>query len=497
MFWWWAAVGLAAWPFLRVPLDDYLAPKTRRFAYGFCGPMEPAYPDWQYAIGDVAEDMGVTLYLTAPLLLLMLALALREHGPESHLRAARWAFVVVLLAEPLFRLEEVLTPSPLEECLGLRTDPDYLALALEHALSAPVAILVAGAVAIRACPTWSLLAALVAVLVGFAAVPVVADRVSQIYLGPALTADGTHRYTLLSSYARMTNWSDGSSGLYVLDLAKGDIVDSVTLPEKFGAYTAVAQGREPGHYLAAATSPRGRVSQIFRLTVDDKGAAMLREPVSPRLDGIVVALDVSPEGRVAYGRAVDKSDKYSYFTGVLAPDEEWPSETPHGLAWTSPTTLVLPYGTIGGGVMTPAGPSPSWKNSLDVTNGEPGKFPLDSQTSGGIALMLPDGRFLMEDNTVIGSPATIRVHQGVRAVATAFTAPNEKILSMSMDATGTALLVGLDNQTPYDEQPSDNDFQIVRLDLRPLLSSPDARGDLRLPSQVVWRGPQPPAALAW
>ncbi|WP_030454892.1 hypothetical protein [Herbidospora cretacea] len=488
-FWWWIAVVAAALPVVYSVLFELV-----RWAPGYSvAPIvctaglfdEPTTIDH---VEYVIHDLGEILSWALPLLFLLPALGLRKNGTdETHLKAARWAFVVALAATVLMSLD--LNPTPPDECVmrqfGITPRSMSLGLLLAWATSPIMPLLAAGAVAAKARPGWSIVALPLAAVLVIAAQPIVNDRVAKIYRGPALTADGTHRYALLGSYGQWKNWYDGTSELYVVDLTTGEITDVVWPPRslEYATYTAVTRDREPGRYVVAALGPRGRNSRLYRLTVNADGKAMLRESITPPLKGVVTAVAVSPEGRVAYGRAVDVDQ---YFTGVLGPDREWPRESARGLTWTSPTELLLPHGADDG-------TGQAWQTTLNTNTGTPGRFPVDPDSPGTATTLVRDGRHLVDESTF--EQQTIGLHRGARKLATVFTGRG-RILSMALDATGTALLVGTENfQQVHDLL--DSAYQIVRVDLRALIENPDATGDLDLPRRVVWEGRHPPADLAW
>ncbi|GLX95320.1 hypothetical protein [Herbidospora sp. NBRC 101105] len=479
-FWWWIAVVAAALPVLYSVLFELV-----RWApgYGVAPILCPAgFFDEPTTIDRVEyfiHDLGDTLSWTLPLLFLLPALGLRKNGAdETHLRAARWAFVVALTTTVLMSLD--LNPVPPDECLmrqfGITPRSMSLGVLLAWATSPIMPILVAGAVAGRVRPGWSIVALPLAAVLVIAAQPIVDDRVAKIYRGPALTADGTHRYALLSSYGQWKTWNDGTSELYVVDLTTGKVTDVVWHPRslEFATYTAATRDREPGHYVVSALGPRGRNSRLYRLTVNADGKAMLRESITPPLKGVVTAVAVSPGGRVAYGRAVDTNH---YFTGVVAPDREWPSQSPNGLTWSSSTELLLPGG-----------------DTLNTNTGAPGRFHVDPDSPGMVTTLLPDGRHLTTKSTL--EQHTISVYRGARKLATAFTVRG-RILSTAVDATSTALLVGTENFQQVDDLTGNSTYQIVRVDLRPLIENPEATGELDLPQRLVWEGREPPAYLAW
>ncbi|TKK89623.1 hypothetical protein FDA94_09580 [Herbidospora galbida] len=452
-FWWWIAVMTAVQPALYSVTFEFL-----QWAPGYdvvpiaCPSTMVDEPTSTDRVEWFARGIGDDLTRALPLLFLLPILGLRKTGTdEAHLRAARWAFVVALTAVALVSLD--LNPVPLDECtmrqFGLTPRSMSLTALLTWAQSPILPLLVAGAVAAQARPGWSVVALPLAAVLVIAALPIVKDRAAKIYLGPALTADGTHRYALLNSYAEPKNWSDGTGELYVVDLTTGRISDVVWPPRSLDSatFTAVTRDREAGHYVTAVLGPRGRSSRLHRLTVNADGKAMLRESLTPPLAGIVAGVAVSGTGRVAYGRAVDVNGVRRYFTGAIGPKGERPSEAPDVLTRTSPTEIIL-----------------------------------------------PDGRHLAVHTT---SPTrTIGVHRGDRKLATILTAGN-RIMSMALDATGTALLVGMENPQPLLDSSHSPDYQIVRVDLRALNENPEAAGDLNLPRHVVWEGREPPADLAW
>lgn len=517
MFWWWTAVALALRPDLSYVLSLYLRPAEPSMPpYLQCVDFDAPPPaEWRLFLQDLASELATGMSLASIGALVFLALTVRRFGPgrpEVHARAARWGFAVVTLPDLLSALMTALLPAQLDqECLARLDLPgeDYVSIALAWIVSANVAVLVAGAVGTRTRPGRALLVG------GLQVVTSLPER----HTGPALTADGTPRHALLSSYGRNKPWSDGSSSLYVLDLTQGKTVDWVDLPAdgRFAEYTAVARDREPGHYVVAAStpssadfwSPRGRTSRIFQLTMDDRGRARLDEAISADLEGVVTALAVSPEGRLAYGRTVtDGQDAYSSFVGVLGSGREWPAETPNGLSWTNPTTLVLPHATRSDNRVerTAAGPrirrGRDWKVTLDVGSGATGRFPIPRTVGGHVLLTLPDGRTVMADNYHENPRVRpkVVVYEGDTIMGSVYTASRGVIVSLTLDRTGEHLIVGQDNQNdPYD-MPKD-DYELVRVGLRPLAGVPaparSTRRDLRLPRQVVWRGAQPVVTLGW
>ncbi|MEU6998208.1 hypothetical protein [Nonomuraea sp. NPDC046570] len=485
----------------------------------------PRFAAWRYVVDDVAEELGEVLSLAAPVLLVTLALTVKRYGagrPEVGLSAARWGFGVVTLADLLLVLEGLITPPRWnQDCLARLDLPevDYLGAASAWIVSANVAIMIAGVVGTRVRPGLGFVAAVAAVAVVLGGVQVV-ESLPDSYEGPALAADGTPRYALLSSFGRNKTWSDGGSELYVLDLEAGDILDGVARPDQeFVEYTAVTRDRLPGHYLVAAAtfasrepwSPRGRTSRIHRLTVDDQGRARVGEAVSGELAGVVLDIAVSVDGRVAYSRTTaDRKGAYSSFAGVLEPEKEWPMHMPYQVHWTDGATLVFPSDTRSNSkvVKTSAGPriepGDEWMVTLDVGRGTTGRFPIDADVeSDGLLGLLAGGRTIVAD--VYDEDPEVRptviVYDGKTAVGSVFTAPRGRIISFTLDATGDYLLVGQDNQNDVYAMPSKKDYELVRIDLRPLANTPTpakgTRRDLGLPQRVVWQGMPPIAELAW
>ncbi|GAA5037469.1 hypothetical protein GCM10023259_000980 [Thermocatellispora tengchongensis] len=503
LLWWWSAVVLAVWPIVQ-GVAEVLSGDRPRFGVVECwAPREEPLPSWRHTAEDAAEYAGGLLYdATAPVLIL-LAIALHRYAagrPHLHLRAARWAFVLITAADALLPAEDVLVPPPLDEtCLALLGRPtetlsDHLDTALTWIVSANVAVILAGAVATRALTRRTVTTALAAAVAAGVAVAAVA-ALPERFTVPALAGDGTPRYAVL-----------GDALPLIVDLETGAIVESVPPTDgKFVVFGAVVRDREPGHYVIALStrsrvpdqpwSVRGLRSRIYRMTVDDTGRARLGERLSGDLAGVVQNIAVSATGRVAYSRMVEGRDgRTSSFAGVLDPGREWAAYMPYYLYWIGPDTLVFPRDSRG------ADPGASWMVTRDVRTGREGRHPLPPGGSGagnGMAV-LPDGRLIL---TGIGEDASANgdrliLFEGATAAGTVHTSGPAKIRSVALDPSGRHLLIA---QATIDADSLSTTTEIVRVDLTSLPPTPAAgtRADLRLPKRVIWRGPAEGWQLAW
>ncbi|WP_202638823.1 hypothetical protein [Bailinhaonella thermotolerans] len=521
MFWWWTAVALAVWSPVRFAMDDLVASATgrERLWWAGCVREDGRAAGWRHTAEGIAGGLGAGLLLIAPVLLVILIVAVRRHGedrPEAHVRAARAAVLVLAAAEALLLVRERVAPSALDPaCVERFAPPDLgsAGIAFTWLVSAPAAVLIAAGAATLARPARALTATAAALVLPLAGVTVVEwlPELRHVLTGPELTAEGTPRYVLVGSSGPRRNWSDSGSELHVLDLATGKPVGQVDLPgEEYGEYTSAARAREPGEYIAAATVSVGgnddeggsEASEVFRITLDARGRPRVGEKVSPALAGAVTSLDVSPSGRVGYARVATNAVGTSFpFLGVVGRSPDWPSQGAHKVQWAGDRTLLsLSEGQWEGPVVNGGlKPERGWVPALDVERREITRHPLGAPPEAGLLARLPGGRTIVADARD-GRPRLV-VHDGPTAIGTLFVPARGRILSMALDRAGTHLLVGQDNQSDPNKHPTEWDHELHRVDLRPLAGVPtppqSSFRDLNPPRRLVWHGMHPVATIAW
>ncbi|MEV6983690.1 hypothetical protein AB0M95_20885 [Sphaerisporangium sp. NPDC051017] len=354
------------------------------------------------------------------------------------------------------------------------------------------------------------------ILPGFVVIALCAG-VLTIFKVPAATGlpskEGANRYLLFAPPLPK-----------VLDLASGATLGHIPSPDgSLIEYTALAREKSSGGYLAATVvrhgaaeprpGPRGAVSSIHRLTMDDKGVVEVQGAISAGMEGVIRSIAVSPAGEIAYARTTaDEDDKLSSFAGVLGTGREWPVQEPYRLYWSDENTLVFPFraeppwtlgiGPDGEKIIAGGGVLPT----LDVRSGAAGTLPVPPDLTSYGMVELPDHRIIWATASRDGDEdvMSLVLYDGPTAIGTVFRATQGKIVSMTLDSTGRHLLVGHEIVRPTGTGMYDFRFdqKLVRVDLRGTsgLATPatGSRGDLALPQEVVWRGSDELVAeIAW
>ncbi|MEU8147099.1 hypothetical protein [Nonomuraea sp. NPDC048901] len=463
-FFWSAAVALSLWKLLVVPLLT----ETVMVTCGSAGPM-----DWPQPVpaAQVAGVLGDWVVWLQPVLLALTACwAIRSRprrGPDasrgSSLLPVTLGLVVALLPAALDEAEDRLSPDlpfAWQECLHAQVPPSSFVAArliLAWLLSPAAMVLLAGIAGIRPRLT-ELRAAGLAV-----AAVVLAAFLPAVLIGLPVNADGTPRYALA-----------GVGRPYVLDLESGEPVS--LLPQAtptYGQYDLIVRDTEPGHYVAALTSPSGRYSRLYRLSMGDDSRITVGERLTPTLEGMVNGLAVSAEGRIAYGRMTDKAS----FAGTL--EREWPVSG-YGLQWLDARILVLPGHSVPAGAVA----------TIDVGTGAIGEVAAPAEHEYTRPLLpLPGGRQLR----ALGWPTrTLVLHEGTRLVRKVLDLDCGHIQSLALDPTGHNVLVGVDREA-------------AEMDRSPLAGLPPCGGarsqllrlDLETGHTQVVPGEQDPFVQAW
>lgn len=484
-FFWAAAVMLSLWELLAEPMFAQVVTIV-------CGGGLPLDMPRPGVAAEAAEFLGEWLALLQPALLaLAAAWALRPRaqdglrvippvrsqgrgglwavpwviGPRGRTGAAWMGLAVALLPTALAEAEDRLSPEPpfwWRECLEDQlTPPSFVVprLVLACLLSPAAMVLLAGLAGAGIRPRLTDLrnAVTAAVVVALAAL------LPGVLIGPPHNTDGTPRYAVA-----------GPALPYVLDLETGEPVSRLPRATRtYAQYALVVRDKEPGHYVAALTSPSGRYFRLYRLAMEADGRVTVGERLTPTREGTVNGLAVSPEGRIAYGRMTDGAS----YVGTL--EREWPAGG-YGLQWLDGRTLALPsHGAPGNTLAT-----------LDVGTGaiRGVAAPAGHEPSRPL-LVLPGGRQLR----VLGWPArTLVLHEGTRLVRKVLTLDCGHIESLALAPTGRHLLVGVDREA--DE-----------MDRSPLAGLPPCGGaaaeilrlDLESGETRVVPGRQEPYVQAW
>ncbi|MFE3451787.1 hypothetical protein ACFXJ8_22975 [Nonomuraea sp. NPDC059194] len=297
-----------------------------------------------------------------------------------------------------------------------------------------------------------------------AAAVVLAALLPGVLIGLPDNADGTPRYAVAGAWGRP----------YVIDLESGAPVSRLPRATRtYAAYDFVVRDTEPGHYVAAVTSPSGRYFRLYRLAMNADGRVTVGEQLTPTLKGTVNGLAISSEGRVAYSRMTDRAG----FVGTL--EREWPASG-YGLQWLDARTLALPAHSVPANALA----------TLDVGTGAIREVPTPAQHEFSRPLLvLPDGRQLR----ALGWPTrTLVLHEGTRLVRTVLALDCGHIESLALAPTGRHLLVGVDREAQ-------------ELDRSPLAGLPPCGGaasqllrlDLETGDTHVVPGEQEPWIHAW
>ncbi|MEV7805564.1 hypothetical protein AB0O28_21715 [Microbispora sp. NPDC088329] len=464
-FFWSAAVVLSLWELLAEPMFAEVV--TVVCGGGLPLDMPPPGPAEQ-----AAEFVGDWLALLQPALLALAAAWALRSRPEtaptrSRARAgAAWlGLAVALLPTALAEAEDRLAPEPplwWRECLEDQVTPPSLVaprLILAWLFSPATMILLAGLAGAGIRPRLTDLrnAATAAVVV------VLAALLPGVLIGPPRNADGTPRYALA-----------GRTLPYVLDLETGEPVSRLPRATRtYGQYGLVVRDTEPGHYVAALTSPSGRYFRLYRLAMEAGGRVTVGERLTPTREGTVNGLAVSPEGSIAYGRMTDEAS----YVGTL--EREWPTNG-YGLQWLDTRTLALPSHNTPGNTLA----------TLDVGTGaiRGVAAPAVHELTRPLRV-LPGGRQLR----ALGWPVRALVlHEGTRLIKNVLTLDCGHIESLALAPTGRHLLVGVDREADeIDRSPlaglppcGGAAAQILRLDLE--------SGEIR-----VVPGRQEPYVQAW
>ncbi|MEU7740901.1 hypothetical protein [Nonomuraea sp. NPDC049158] len=466
-FFWSAAVALSLWKLLAEPLLT----ETVMVRCGGDGLM-----DWPQPVpaAQVASFLGDWAVWLQPVLLAPAACwAIRSRpqgGPDasrgSSLLPVTLGLVVALLPAALAEAEDRLSPDlpfAWQECLYAQVPPpSFLVprLILVWLLSPAIMVLLAGiaGAGIRPRPT-ELRAAGLAV-----AAVVLAAFLLAALIGPPVNADGTPRFAVA-----------GVDRPYVLALESGEPVSLLPQATRtYFQYDRVVRDTEPGHYVAALTSPSGRYSRLYRLSMSDEGRITVGERLTPTLKGTVTGLAVSAEGRVAYGRITGET----HFAGTL--EREWPVSG-DGLQWLDARILALPEHRVPtGGLAT-----------LDVGTGAIGKVAVPAEPELTPSLLsLPGGRQLR----ALGRPArTLVLYEGTRLVRKVLAVDCGHIQALALNPTGRNVLVGVNREAAEMDQPplggpppcGGARSQLLRLDLE------------TAHTQVVPGEQNPPLVHAW
>ncbi|WP_068922018.1 hypothetical protein [Planobispora rosea] len=467
-FFWSAAVLLSLWELFGEPM--FAEVTTVVCTSGAPLEMPPPGP-----LAEAAEFLGDRLTLLEPVLLAMAASwAIRSRvrpgvampGRALAASPAVLGLAVALLPTALAEAEDRLSPEPplwWRECLEAQLpSPSYAVprLLLAWLLSPAAMVVLAGIAGAGIRPRLTDLRN-----AGTAAVAIVlAALLPGALAGLPDNADGTPRYAVVGGWDMP----------YVLDLESGEPVSRLPgATRTYARYDLVVRDTEPGHYVAALTSPTGRYFRLYRLTMAPDGRVTVGERLTPTLEGTVNGLAVSSEGRIAYSRMTDGDD----YVGTL--EREWPASG-HGLQWLDARTLALPGHSVP--VKTLA--------ALDVGTGEIRNVaaPAEHEFTRPL-LVLPDGRQLR----ALGWPTrTLVLHEGTRLVKKVLALDCGHIESLALAPTGRHLLVGVDREaeemdrTPLAGLPPCGGAasQLLRLDLE----SGDAR---------VVPGEQEPWVQAW
>ncbi|WP_143043762.1 hypothetical protein [Nonomuraea jiangxiensis] len=298
-----------------------------------------------------------------------------------------------------------------------------------------------------------------------------------------------------------------------MDLATGKILEEIPSPDgTLTEYATFARDTAPGTYLAVTVerppgydprqSPRGAKSTIHRLTMDAQGVVKVQGTASGEIEGVIRSLAVSPAGEIAYARTTaDKKDNLLSFAGVLGTTSEWPVEDPYRLYWSDENTLVFPSRAeppwtlrtkengerfIAGGGFLP---------TREVRTGAAGKLPVPPDLTSYGMVQLPDRRMIWataspDDSDIM----SLVLYDGPTSIGTVYQPPRGKIVSMTLDPTGSHLLVGheIARSTGTGMDDFTHDQKLIRIDLRQAtgLTTPatSTRRDLAFPQQVVWQG---------
>ncbi|MEV1243644.1 hypothetical protein ACIBO2_10745 [Nonomuraea sp. NPDC050022] len=419
-FFWSAAVALSLWKLLVEPLLT----ETVMVTCSSAGPM-----DWPQPVpaAQVASFLGDwAIWLQPVLLALTASWAIRSRhrgglnaSRGSSLLPATLGLAVALLPAALDEAENRFSPDlPFmwQECLHAQLPPSSFVAArlmLAWLLSPAAMVLLAGMAGAGIRPR---LTELRAAGVAVAAV-VLAAFLPAVLIGLPVNADGTPRYAVASV-----------GQPYVLDVESGKPVS--LLPQAtptYAQYDLIVRDTEPGHYVAALTSPSGRYSRLYRLSMGDDGRITVGERLTPTLEGMVNGLAVSAEGRIAYGRMTDKAS----FAGTL--EREWPVSG-YRLQWLDARILVLPGHSVPVGAVA----------TIDVGTGAIGEVAAPAEHEYTRPLLpLPGGRQLR----ALGWPTRALVlHEGTRLVKKILALDCGHIESLALDPTGRYVLVGVDRE---------------------------------------------------
>ncbi|GAA0385838.1 hypothetical protein Acor_26760 [Acrocarpospora corrugata] len=453
---WSAAVGLSVWELLVEPMFA----EVRTVVCSGGVPFDMARPS---LLAEAAEFLGERLALLQPILLALVALwAVRS---RVRIGPAALGLAVAVLPAALAEAGNLLSPEPpfwWRECLEAQLSPPSFAvprLVLAWLVSPATMVLLAGIARAGIRPRLTDLrnAGIAVVVVGLVAL------LPGVLSGLPVNADGTPRYVVA-----------GGGIPYVLDLESGEPVSR--LPRATRTYaqaSVIVRDAEPGHYVAAFSSPLGRYFRLYRMTMGADGRITVGERLTPTLEGMANGLAVSAEGRVAYARMTDTAS----FVGTL--EREWPFSG-YGLQWLNAGTLALPSHSVPASTLA----------TLDVGTGviRDVAAPVEHEFTRPL-LVLPGGRQLR----VLGWPArTLVLHEGTRLVRKVLTLDCGHIESLALAPTGRHLLVGVDREAE-------------EMDRSPLAGLPPCGGaaaqllrlDLESGETQVVPGRQEPWVQAW
>ncbi len=533
LFWWWMAVLLAVREFVLMLLILFVPSlmATEIVSCGWTG--YDASPEWKWELSARLWQIDAFVTPAIPVAMVLCIWLIARRGadrPRVHKWTAFAGVSLICLDYGLTRAQALLNPMPEEASCSV--DPaTFNAFPLEYVgwMFAPAVFVMIGAwtgmrppmrSARRPLP-WRPVALVAAVTALLVAVAVVIVRLTP-EPPPAVAADGTPRHALVLKGHRLA----------VLDLVEGGEPNAVGAPdERFYQYTGVVRDTTPGRYLAAVTTAGNgawgdRSSRIYQISVHGDGDAEVGEQVGGDYDGIIKDLAVSPQGRIAYSRAVGKRDSSleidRTFVGLVDDHREWSAaggqgfgafgDGELGLHWRDVNTLVF------------RGPSPKAGSprlaSLDVRR--PGS---DLSAAGTLLTMiLGDGTAL----TVPGETRMVLSQVGVertwdqqivvvdpprkQPIGSAFAAGCGNIAAFTLDRSGRYLLVSVDNRAgqlvgdpPEPVCGNAEPHQVFRVDLRPPAGTPTPQAarypgeatPLNLPQTPVWSGKSSVHGIAW
>ncbi|MFC0862239.1 hypothetical protein ACFHYQ_08010 [Sphaerimonospora cavernae] len=538
LFWWWSAALLIVWEFVLKWLA-LLVPSVLASETVTCGwTSYVAEPAWKEELSARLWQIDVFVSPAVPVTMVLCIWVIARRGaghPHVHKWTAFAGVSLVCLDYALKRALALLNQMPEEATCSV--DPaTFNAFPLEYVgwTFASVVFIMLGAWAGMRSPNrpgrrrplpWRPIALVAVVAALLVAVGVVIVRLTP-KPPPAVAADGTPRHALVLTGHRLA----------VLDLVEGGgEPDRVDAPDdRFYQFTAVVRDTAPGRYLAAvSTAGNGawgdRSSRIYRIAVHGDGGAEIGERVGGDYEGIIKDLAVSPQGRIAYSRAVGKRDEFleidRTFVGLVDDHREWSAAGGQGLGtfgdgglglhWRDPDTLVF----------RAIPPKADSARLVALDTRRPGADLSAARTlltmgvlADGTALTVPgETRMVMsqvgveriwDQQLVVVDPAE------KKPIGLAFAPGCGNIAAFTLDRSGRHLLVSVDNKAGHfvgdPPEPACGNappYQLFRVDLRPTAGTPGPTpraasypGEitpLELPQTPVWSGKSSVHGIAW